>query len=155
MVLLADPALDNSSLAGRQSVQGGGVLLFLVLLLVRHKLHPNLLRHNGCLEKVKLVFENKMRALSLNLRIRSRLVVLGHAELVPVPSLGHDLRHHLALDLVVAHSLHLLPVLVEGVVGDHLDVALDLLCHGGKNCIKVAPEEFWQLKQNRDGLPED
>ena len=52
MVLLADPALDNSSLAGRQSVQGGGVLLFLVLLLVRHKLHPNLLRHNGCLEKV-------------------------------------------------------------------------------------------------------
>ena len=75
-----------------------------------------------------------MRALSLHLRIRSGLVVLGHAELVPVPSLGHDLRHHLALDLVVAHSLHLLPVLVEGVVGDHLDVALDLL-YGGKGYI--------------------
>ena len=53
---------------------------------------------------------------------------------MPVPSLCHDLGNHLSLNLVVADSLHFLPFLVEGVVGDHLDVALDLL-YGGKGYI--------------------
>ena len=53
---------------------------------------------------------------------------------MPVPSLCHDLGNHLPLNLVVADCLHFLPFLVEGVVGDHLDVALDLL-YGGKGYI--------------------
>ena len=46
MVLLADAALDDALVGGLELVEGRLLLLLVRLLLVGHKLHPDLFRHH-------------------------------------------------------------------------------------------------------------
>ena len=129
MVTAADPTLDNALTGAHAPLDLGHrivLLVFLVLVLVRHKVHPDLLSDNCCL-KHSLIISILDQIKDSYLRIGARLITLAHSKLGPAPSRCHGLGDHLPLNLVGPHHLDLLAVLVEDVLRDDLGVALHLL----------------------------
>uniref|UniRef100_A0A2M3ZLA6 Secreted peptide n=1 Tax=Anopheles braziliensis TaxID=58242 RepID=A0A2M3ZLA6_9DIPT len=96
MLALADTTLGNV-LHGIQRT-----LYLLLLLLVRHELHEDVFRYHR------------------RLWIRARPVGHRVTELLQILPAGHTLRHHHLADLVRAHNLHLLVVIVVLVLGHNL-----------------------------------
>merc|ERR1719481_1465278 len=114
MVLLTDPTLHHALLPLLvQLVPQRGLLLLFCLLLVRNKLHPDLLRNHS------------------SLRVRTWFVSARHSEFRPSFPHRDTLRDHFLLDFVHSRLLHFFPILIERVLGHALGVSLHLHPDGG------------------------